>query len=113
MASGHLAFDSCGWHPFYQGTALIFLTSAAIRADTVAHGRGWAAGLTATVNVDRADDAESGRRPPVTRSRDRRQPQGESGDRLGELRDRSQSSTLRRRCQRRLTASLHDAMPRS
>jgi hypothetical protein len=90
VASGHLALDSCGWHPFYQGTTLISLTSAAIRADTVAHGRGRADGLTATVNVDRADDAESGRHPPVTRSRDRRQPQGESGDHLGELRDRSQ-----------------------
>jgi hypothetical protein len=42
VASGHLAFDSCSWHPFYQGTTLISLTSAAIRADTVAHGRaGW------------------------------------------------------------------------
>jgi hypothetical protein len=50
--TGHLALDSCGWHPFYQGTTLIFsLTSAAIRADTVARGRGRAARLTATVNV--------------------------------------------------------------
>ena len=63
MASGHLALDSCGWHPFYQGTTLISLTSAVIRADKVAYGRGRADGLTATVNVDCADDAESGRRP--------------------------------------------------
>jgi hypothetical protein len=59
VASGHLALDSCGWHPFYQGTTLISLTSAAIRADTVAHRRGQADGLTATVNVDRAQTMRS------------------------------------------------------
>jgi hypothetical protein len=34
VASGHLALDSCGWHPFYQGTTLISLT---VRCDPSRH----------------------------------------------------------------------------
>ena len=38
-ASGHLALDFGGWHPPHQGSTLISRTSAAVRVDTVAHGR--------------------------------------------------------------------------
>jgi hypothetical protein len=38
-ASGHLALDFCGWYPPHQGSTLISWTSAAVRVDSVAHGR--------------------------------------------------------------------------
>jgi hypothetical protein len=80
VASGHLAFDFCGWQPPHQGSTLIFPD---VSSGPSRYGR---SRQRPRVNSPRPLTVmrEPGCRPPVTRSCDGRRPPGESSDRRGE-----------------------------